>query len=192
MTSTCAADRPAVLMVGASYLPSTGGTEPQLHGLARALTARGVHVEILTGHHGRRFQVFHAHTANLLAIVAVVIGRLSRRPPVRYPAPRAGAPITSVAAPLGHITPTTTLRYAQWLPTSRLTYVDALDAVPAASRGIRGVTHVGCRFGSPPARACQRDMAPIGRHFEKRRRFLGWDCSKGLAPRAGLSQRHPD
>jgi glycosyltransferase involved in cell wall biosynthesis len=124
MASTCVADPPAVLMVIASYLPSTGGTERQLQALAGALTARGVHVEILTAQRrpewplretmagvdvhrlpypkirwlgtvvllsraaaflvtrGRRFQVFHVHTANLLAIVAVVIGRLSRRPVV--------------------------------------------------------------------------------------------------------------
>jgi hypothetical protein len=39
------------------------------------------------------------------------------------------APITYVAAQLGHAKPTTTLRwYAHWLPTNRRTYVDALDA----------------------------------------------------------------
>jgi glycosyltransferase involved in cell wall biosynthesis len=124
MASTWAAASPAVLMVVASYLPYTGGTERQLQGLAGALTARGVHVEILTGQRrpewplretmagvavhrlpypkirwlgtvvflaraaaflvtrGRRFQVFHVHTVNLLALVAVVAGRLSRRPVV--------------------------------------------------------------------------------------------------------------
>jgi integrase len=39
-----------------------------------------------------------------------------------------GAPITYVAAQLGHSKPTTTLQwYAHWLPTSRRTFVDALD-----------------------------------------------------------------
>ena len=39
-----------------------------------------------------------------------------------------GAPTTYVAAQLGHSKPTTTLQwYAHWLPTSRRTYVDALD-----------------------------------------------------------------
>ena len=39
-----------------------------------------------------------------------------------------GAPITYVAAQLGHSKPTTTLQwYAHWLPTSKRTFVDALD-----------------------------------------------------------------
>lgn len=40
-----------------------------------------------------------------------------------------GAPITYVAAQLGHAKPTTTLQwYAHWLPTNRRNYVDAPDA----------------------------------------------------------------
>ncbi len=46
-----------------------------------------------------------------------------------------GAPITYVAAQLGHTTPATTLRYyAHWIPTRDTRWVDLLDGVPAAGR----------------------------------------------------------
>jgi len=42
-----------------------------------------------------------------------------------------GAPITYVAAQLGHADPTTTLRwYARWLPKSGVSFVDTLDSSP--------------------------------------------------------------
>lgn len=50
------------------------------------------------------------------------------------------APITYVAAQLGHAKPTTTLQwYAHWLPTNRRTYVDALDAPEKPSEAIADV-----------------------------------------------------
>jgi integrase-like protein len=46
-----------------------------------------------------------------------------------------GAPVTYVAAQLGHANPTTTLQwYAHWLPDNEKTYVDSLDfAAPKRS-----------------------------------------------------------
>jgi integrase len=49
-----------------------------------------------------------------------------------------GAPITYVAAQLGHSSPTTTLRwYAHWLPTEATQYVDLLDSATSAQVGTR-------------------------------------------------------
>ena len=50
------------------------------------------------------------------------------------------APITYVAAQLGHAKPTTTLQwYSHWLPTSRRNYVDALDAEERPSEAVAEV-----------------------------------------------------
>ena len=52
-----------------------------------------------------------------------------------------GAPITYVAAQLGHANPNTTLRwYAHWLPTDAARYVDFLDAVSPRDRHQIGTT----------------------------------------------------
>jgi integrase len=52
-----------------------------------------------------------------------------------------GAPITYVAAQLGHANPTTTLRwYAHWLPTDAARYVDFLDTVSERDRHQIGTT----------------------------------------------------
>ncbi len=62
------------------------------------------------------------------------------------------APITYVAAQLGHAKPTTTLQwYAHWLPTSRRTYVDALDAPEKPSEPIAKVVEA-ARPAPVPAR----------------------------------------
>jgi len=46
-----------------------------------------------------------------------------------------GAPITYVAAQLGHANPTTTLRhYARWIPTAGQRWVDTLDVGESGSR----------------------------------------------------------
>ena len=45
----------------------------------------------------------------------------------------AGAPITYVSAQLGHVNPSTTLRYyARWIPSKGQRWVDLLDRVTAA------------------------------------------------------------
>ena len=47
-----------------------------------------------------------------------------------------GAPITYVAAKLGHTKPTTTLQwYAHWLPRGEKRWVDALDRAGSLARG---------------------------------------------------------
>ena len=55
----------------------------------------------------------------------------------------ASAPITYVSAQLGHVNPSTTLRYyARWIPTKRRRWVDLLDrvsgAVAAAAEAVSG------------------------------------------------------
>ena len=53
-----------------------------------------------------------------------------------------GAPITYVAAQLGHTKPTTTLQwYAHWLPRGDKHWVDALDSAGAKARGDQLVTN---------------------------------------------------
>jgi integrase len=53
-----------------------------------------------------------------------------------------GAPITYVAAQLGHTKPTTTLQwYAHWLPRGDKHWVDALDSAGAKTRGDQLVTN---------------------------------------------------
>jgi integrase len=66
------------------------------------------------------------------------------RPPthVRHRAARAGAPITYVAAQLGHTKPTTTLQgYAHWLPRADKHWVDALDNATSKTLGDQLVTN---------------------------------------------------
>jgi integrase len=47
------------------------------------------------------------------------------------------APITYVAAQLGHTKPTTTLRYyAKWIPKEGLRYVDVLDTKPDVKEAV--------------------------------------------------------
>jgi integrase len=61
-----------------------------------------------------------------------------------------GAPITYVAAQLGHAKPTTTLQwYAHWLPTNRRNYVDALDAGEKLSEVIAEVADAAPRASVP-------------------------------------------
>jgi len=92
-----------------------------------------------------------------------------------------GAPITYVAAQLGHAKPTTTLQwYVHWLPTNRKSYVDALDAGEKPSEGIAEVVEtvprrfVSARHGT--------DWAP----FRDPSKDPNWKCRRRLAPRAGL------
>ena len=92
-----------------------------------------------------------------------------------------GAPVTYVAAQLGHTEPTTTLQwYAHWLPTSRRNYVDALDAREQPSEPVAEAAEAARRA------PVQSDMAPIGHPSPRGRRIPRWKCGKRLAPRAGL------
>ena len=92
-----------------------------------------------------------------------------------------GAPITYVAAQLGHAKPTTTLQwYAHWLPTNRKSYVDALDAGEKPSEGIAEVVETVPRRFLPARHGT--DWAP----FRDPSKDPSWKCRRRLAPRAGL------
>ena len=70
------------------------------------------------------------------------------------------APITYVAAQLGHAKPTTTLQwYAHWLPTNRRTYVDALDAGEKPSEAVAEVVEATPRTPVPARHGT--DWAPF-------------------------------
>src|SRR5262249_55872576 len=60
-----------------------------------------------------------------------------------------GAPITYVAAQLGHTKPTTTLQwYAHWLPRADKHWVDALDSAGTKAHGDQLVTNQAVQVGS--------------------------------------------
>jgi hypothetical protein len=70
------------------------------------------------------------------------------------------APITYVAAQLGHAKPTTTLQwYAHWLPTNRRTYVDALDAEETLSEAVAEIVEATPRRSVPARHGT--DWAPF-------------------------------
>jgi integrase len=93
-----------------TFVNSTGGQLNEnwaLRRFARAMKTAG-----LSGH--RLYDLRHTFATTLLAN---------------------GAPITYVAAQLGHSKPTTTLAwYAHWLPKNDRGYVDALDDAGSARR----------------------------------------------------------
>lgn len=71
-----------------------------------------------------------------------------------------GAPITYVAAQLGHSEPTTTLQwYAHWLPTSKRTFVDALDEGAGHSEEIAKVAATSLAPARAERSAAQRERS---------------------------------
>ena len=121
-----------------------------------------------------------------------------------------GAPITYVAAQLGHSKPTTTLQwYAHWLPTSRRTFVDALDEGTGPPEAIAEAAEAGAvtppapardeKLPTPRERSGRRRAAVPARHgtnrahFHKCRRILRWKCAEeGWLPGLVSNQRLPD
>jgi hypothetical protein len=104
------------------------------------------------------------------------------------------APITYVAAQLGHSKATTTLQwYAHWLPTSKRTFVDALDEGAGRPEAIAEAADAVVATPPAPAQREQsgRRLASVpARHGTNRAPFP--QVSKNperemrLAPRAGL------